>query len=138
TEELESRLDRRPTTTELAEFLEVTEREVTEGLVAANGYTAGTLDLPPGSAGEEGDSDTALADRLGDVDPAMEGVENLLALKPLIARLSERDRRILQMRFGQEMTQAEIGKELGYSQMHVSRLLNRTLAHLRTHLLTSA
>ncbi|MCM2422761.1 RNA polymerase sigma factor SigF [Streptomyces sp. RKAG293] len=137
TETLSDRLERDPTTAELAAFLEITPEEVTEGLVASNGYTAGTLDLPLGGD-DSGDNDSILADRIGDIDPAIEGVENLLALKPLIAALPERDRRILNMRFGQEMTQAQIGAELGVSQMHVSRLLNRTLTHLRNHLTSTA
>ncbi|MFD3440265.1 sigma-70 family RNA polymerase sigma factor, partial [Streptomyces sp. NPDC058685] len=109
------------------------------GLVAANGYTAGSLDTPnadsddaPTGAG----SGRAYADLLGDIDPAMELTENLHALAPLLGQLDDRERHILQMRFGQEMTQAEIGKELGISQMHVSRLLTRTLAKLRAGMLT--
>ncbi len=66
----------------------------------------------------------------------MEPTENLHALAPLLAQLDDRERRILQMRFGQEMTQADIGEELGISQMHVSRLLNRTLGKLRAGMLT--
>ncbi|MCZ4119974.1 RNA polymerase sigma factor SigF [Streptomyces sp. H39-S7] len=137
TEALSDRLEREPTVAELAALLEITPEEVTEGLVASNGYTAGTLDLPLGGD-DSGDNDSLLADRIGDIDPALEGVENLLALKPLIAALPERDRRILNMRFGQEMTQSQIGAELGVSQMHVSRLLNRTLSHLRDHLTATA
>ncbi|MEU3466246.1 RNA polymerase sigma factor SigF [Streptomyces sp. NPDC006733] len=137
TEALSDRLEREPTVQELAAFLDITPEEVTEGLVASNGYTAGTLDLPLGGD-DSSDSDSLLADRIGDVDPALEGVENLLALKPLIAALPERDRQILNMRFGQEMTQSQIGAELGVSQMHVSRLLNRTLSHLRAHLTATA
>ncbi|MCZ4103761.1 MULTISPECIES: RNA polymerase sigma factor SigF [Streptomyces] len=135
-EELSDRLGREATTSELAAFLDLTPAQVIEGLVAASGYTAGTIDIP--SIANDGGQERALADRIGDLDPALEGVENLLTLKPLIAALPERDRRILNMRFGQEMTQAEIGTELGVSQMQVSRLLNRTLAHLRGHLMAPA
>jgi RNA polymerase sigma-B factor len=133
-DELSQRLDRAPTTSELAEHLNLTEDEIVEGIVAGNGYTAGSLDVPADESAEG--SGAALADRLGDVDPAMEIVENLEALKPLLEELGERDRRILQMRFGAEMTQAEIGAELGVSQMHVSRLLTRVLTRLRSGLLT--
>ena len=62
----------------------------------------------------------------------MEAVEDLHTLAPLLEQLDGRERRILEMRFGQEMTQSEIGAELGVSQMHVSRLLTRTLTKLRT------
>ncbi|PJE95167.1 B/F/G family RNA polymerase sigma-70 factor [Streptomyces carminius] len=131
-EELGRRLGRSATTDELAEFMGVTVEEVIEGQVASNGYVAGSLDLPVGDEGK----DTPLADQLGDVDPALEKVENLQALKPLMEQLDERDRRILQMRFGGDMTQSEIGAELGISQMHVSRLLSRALARLREGMLT--
>ncbi|RLU99246.1 B/F/G family RNA polymerase sigma-70 factor [Streptomyces griseocarneus] len=135
TGELAQELDHTPTAAELAEHLGISREEVVEGIVASNGYTAGSLDLPM----EDGDepAGTTYADRLGGVDPALEGVENLHALKPLVAELDARERQILRMRFGGEMTQSEIGAELGISQMHVSRLLSRILARLRTGLLTT-
>lgn len=76
----------------------------------------------------------ALADHIGIDDLDLERIEALVALKPLIAALSERDRKILALRFIHDLTQAEIGAELGISQMHVSRLLARTLARLRSRL----
>lgn len=66
----------------------------------------------------------------------MELVEDLHTLAPLLEELDDRDREIVAMRFGQEMTQAQIGERLGLSQMHVSRLLNRLLAQLRNNMLT--
>ncbi|MEV6576301.1 sigma-70 family RNA polymerase sigma factor, partial [Streptomyces sp. NPDC051577] len=77
----------------------------------------------------------SLADTVGDVDPAMELFEDFHTLAPLLKDLAPRDRQILAMRFGQEKTQAEIGAELGISQMQVSRLLTRTLTRLRTGML---
>ncbi|MCZ9339437.1 sigma-70 family RNA polymerase sigma factor, partial [Streptomyces sp. TRM76130] len=71
-------------------------------------------------------------------DAALELVEDFHALAPLIAELGERDRQIIHMRFVEEMTQAQIGERLGVSQMHVSRLLSRTLARLREGMLTTA
>ena len=68
--------------------------------------------------------------------PAIETVENLHTLAPLLGELDERERRIIDMRFGQELTQAQIGAELGISQMHVSRLLSRMLGKLRSGMLT--
>ncbi|MEU6079546.1 RNA polymerase sigma factor SigF [Streptomyces sp. NPDC047108] len=133
TDELSQRLDRAPTTAELAEHLGMSREEIEEGIVAANGFTATSLDAPsdesPGEAGE------GFADRLGDVDQALESVEDVEALRPLVARLAERERTILRMRFGEELTQAQIGAELGISQMQVSRLLARTLSRLRDQLL---
>ncbi|MBM7171467.1 SigB/SigF/SigG family RNA polymerase sigma factor [Streptomyces sp. G44] len=137
-EELSSALGREPTVKELAADLEVTEEQALEAIVAANGYAAGSLDAPHGST-EEGESyrgARSLADVMGAPDPAIEVFEHVHALAPLLAGLGERERRIIEMRFGQEMTQAEIGAALGISQMHVSRLLSRTLAELRTGLLT--
>lgn len=136
-ESLAGDLDRDPTVQELAKDLGIEEAEVTEGIVASNGYTAGSLDMPTDTA-ETGPSQTAgrtFADVLGGPDPAMETVENLHALAPLLGELDERERRIIDMRFGQEMTQAQIGAELGISQMHVSRLLSRMLGKLRDGML---
>ncbi|QNA78386.1 SigB/SigF/SigG family RNA polymerase sigma factor [Streptomyces sp. So13.3] len=135
TEELATRLDRAPTTAELAELLGLTTEEVIEGLVASNGYTAGSLEM---TTAEDDDHNGRPVDRLGDLDPALQGVENLHVLKPLMAQLGERDLRILQMRFGDEMTQAQIGVELGISQMHVSRLLTKVLDRLRQGMLAEA
>ncbi|MGW7097847.1 SigB/SigF/SigG family RNA polymerase sigma factor [Streptomyces sp. NPDC054838] len=138
-EALTDLLGRAPTVKELAQDLELSEEEVVEGLVAANGYTSDSLDA---SAGSEEDSAAgrrtrSLADTLGEEDSAMELFEEFHTLAPLLAELDERDRRILRMRFGEERTQAEIGAELGISQMQVSRLLSRTLARLRTGMLAS-
>ncbi|MEU6761963.1 RNA polymerase sigma factor SigF [Streptomyces sp. NPDC046853] len=127
---------REPTVKELAADLDVAEEQVLEAIVAANGYAAGSLDAPhgPGDPGDTYRSGRSLADAMGAPDPAIEVFEHLHDLAPLLAELDERERRIIEMRFGQEMTQAEIGAELGISQMHVSRLLSRTLARLRTGL----
>ncbi|WP_336323181.1 RNA polymerase sigma factor SigF [Streptomyces lavendofoliae] len=133
TDELFQRLDRSPTPAELAEHLGMEESEILEGLVAANGYTAGSIDLPLDDSADN--SSETLGDRLGEPDRELEIVENVQALKPLIEQFDERDRRILQMRYVDEMTQSEIGAVLGVSQMHVSRLLSRITARLREGLL---
>ncbi|MFE3996106.1 SigB/SigF/SigG family RNA polymerase sigma factor [Streptomyces goshikiensis] len=133
-------LERAPTVKEIAEHLELTEEQVIDGLVAANGYTSGSLDTTAGegdASPSTGRSTRPLADLVGDVDPAMELFEDLHTLAPLLRQLDERDQLILEMRFGQERTQAEIGSELGISQMQVSRLLSRTLARLRAGMLTA-
>ncbi|MFF8533190.1 RNA polymerase sigma factor SigF [Streptomyces sp. SAS_267] len=126
-DELAQRLDRAPTVNELAERLGISRDEVVEGMAASNAYTASSLDAQP----EDDDSEGALADRIGYEDTGLEGIEYVESLKPLIAELPQRDRQILSLRFVANMTQSEIGDELGISQMHVSRLLSRTLVRLR-------
>ena len=133
TDELSQELDRSPNTAELAEHLGLGEEEVIEGVVASNGYTAGSIDMPVDDASDH--APVPLSDRLGAPDADLETAENVQALKPLIQELDDRDKRILRMRFGEEMTQSEIGVELGVSQMHVSRLLTRITSRLREGLL---
>ncbi len=128
-EELRSRLDREPTVAELAALMSLPESEVIEARKAANGYTTTSLDAAVAGGAEDG---RALADCIGGPDPAFELVEDFQTLAPLIAELDERDRILLHHRFVDELTQAEIGERLGVSQMHVSRLLSRLLARLRT------
>ncbi|MFK0258895.1 SigB/SigF/SigG family RNA polymerase sigma factor [Streptomyces sp. NPDC090445] len=133
-------LGRAPTVAEIADDLGIGEEEVIEGMVAANGYASESLDAAVDADAQPGSvrpGCRTLADTLGETDPAMELFEDFTTLAPLLARLDERDRRILAMRFGREMTQAEIGAELGLSQMQVSRLLSRTLARLREGMLAS-
>ncbi|WP_063771584.1 RNA polymerase sigma factor SigF [Streptacidiphilus albus] len=133
TDELEQGLDRAPTSAELAEHLGLTPQEVCEGRVAANGYSVASLDAQPGD--DESCSGASLAEYVGAPDPGMERVENFESLKPLMAGFPERERTIMSLRFGAELTQAEIGAELGLSQMQVSRLLTKALRSLRTQLL---
>ncbi|OEV08160.1 RNA polymerase subunit sigma [Streptomyces nanshensis] len=132
-DKLTSKLGRSPRVSELAEHLGVSEEEIVEGQVAANGYNSSSLDATVND--EEGEA--SLADVLGERDEAMDLVEDFHALKPLLAQLSDRDRKILELRFGDELTQAQIGERLGLSQMHVSRLLSRALTGLRTGMLAS-
>ena len=134
TEELRSRLGRTPTTAELAQLMSLTEDEVNEARIASNGYNSASLDAAIGS---EPDGESVLADFIGAEDAALELVEDFHALAPMIADLDERERRIVHWRFVEELTQAEIGERLGCSQMHVSRLLSRTLKRLRAGMLTT-
>jgi RNA polymerase sigma-B factor len=131
TDELAQQFDRAPTVRELADRLDIGEEAVVEGMAVSNAYTASSLDAQP----EEDESEGALADRIGYEDHGMEGIEYRESLRPLIAALPERDRQILSLRFVGNMTQSEIGAELGISQMHVSRLLSRSLTRLRAGLL---
>jgi RNA polymerase sigma-B factor len=125
--DLAQREGRAPTVSELAAHLQMSEEEVLEGLESANAYSTVSLDAP-----DSGDEDApAVADSLGMIDDALEGVEYRESLKPLLERLPPREKRILLLRFFGNMTQSQIAAELGISQMHVSRLLARTLAQLR-------
>nr|BFD95972.1 RNA polymerase sigma factor SigF [Kitasatospora sp. Xyl93] len=124
---LAQELDRAPTVAELAGHLGISQEEVVEGLTAANGHTAGSLDIST----EDDDRPGGLGERFGEEDRDLSKVEDLVALKPLVAALPERERLILSMRFCEDLTQSQIGERLGVSQMHVSRLLSRTLRRLR-------
>ena len=131
TGELTQSLQRAPTVHELATHLGVGDDEVLQGLECGRAYNAQSIDplLDPD------DDEVPLAAVVGSVDPAMERVEDRHALRPLMRTLPDRERRMIEMRFFRNMTQTEIAEQLGISQMHVSRLLTRTLADLREQLL---
>lgn len=129
--ELSQRLGRAPTPSELARHLDLSPEQVYEGLEAGNAYHSMSLDeaLSPAT-----DSDS-LGETLGEHDTALAGVEDYESLRPLIEDLPERERRILTLRFFRHMTQTQIAERIGISQMHVSRLLARTLEQLRQGML---
>lgn len=123
--ELIQQLGRSPRPSELAAHLGVDLELVLDALTANGCFTPLSLDAPSPSG--EGDP----ADRLGGPDSAFGGAEARVALLPLLRDLSPRERRILELRFGAGLTQSEIGKQIGVTQMQVSRLLARVLAKLR-------
>jgi RNA polymerase sigma-B factor len=129
TAELSQKSGRAPTVAELAVHLDISADEVIEGLEGAQAYSTTSLDAHAG--GDDGDDTPSLADRLGGEDLDLEAVEYRESLKPLLAALPSRERRILALRFFHGMTQSEIAAEVGISQMHVSRLLAKSLATLR-------
>ena len=127
-EELSHTLGRPPTVSELAEHIGVDIDEVLSALDAGNAYRADSLDRPaPGE--EDRRSDLAALDG----DAGFVAIEQRSLVQDLLASLPERERRILELRFFQEMSQTEIAAEMGISQMHVSRLLRRTVEQLRDH-----
>ncbi|WP_199044396.1 SigB/SigF/SigG family RNA polymerase sigma factor [Glycomyces salinus] len=132
--ELSQHLDRPATGAELAGHLGITESEVAEGYEAAQVYRAVSLDESPFGNGER----APLAESLGDEDVALELVDNHESLMPLLQELPGRERTILGLRYFGDMTQTQIAQEVGISQMHVSRLLNRILTNLREGLTRSA
>ena len=123
-------LGRAPTAAELAKHLDLSTEDVLEALEASNAYRSGSLDE---MRGDDPDSGT-VSDLLGEADAALEKVEYQQSLAPLLAKLPERERTILMLRFFKSMTQSQIAAEVGISQMHVSRLLAKTLAQLRDEL----
>lgn len=131
TADLSQSTGRSPTVAELAERLGVTEDEVLEGLESAQAYSTLSLDASSSDGSDEGAS---IADTLGADDPSITDVDNRETLSPLLARLAPRERRIIHMRFFENMTQSQIAEQVGVSQMHVSRLLAKSLAQLRSGL----
>lgn len=129
--ELTQSLGRSPTPRELADRIGCTVEEIVEGLESGNAYT--TLSLDAGEDAEDGGTATIL-DAIGTEDEHLEHVEIRESIKPLLDALDTREKTILMLRFFRNMTQSQIAEEVGISQMHVSRLLNRTLSRLRTAL----
>jgi RNA polymerase sigma-B factor len=125
--ELAQQSGREPSDGELATLLECTEAEVREARQAADLMSPASLDAPLGDRADA----LSLADSMGEEDMAMEHLLSMQALSAHWPELPVREQRILLMRFYGDMTQADIGKALGISQMHVSRLLARALAYLR-------
>ncbi len=128
TADLTQSLGRSPTPRELGEALGCTVEEIVEGIESSNAYS--TLSLDASDDSDDGAAATML-DALGVEDVGLEHVEIRESLKPLLDQLEPREKKILLLRFFKNMTQSQIAEEIGVSQMHVSRLLNRTLAQLR-------
>ena len=131
TAELSQRLGRAPTATELAAELGMDRAEVVEGLVAGSSYN--TLSIDSGNGSDDEDA-RAIADTLGDADAGLDRIEDREALRPLLEALPERERTVLVLRFFDSMTQTQIAERVGISQMHVSRLLAKSLTRLRDQL----
>ena len=131
--ELYQQLGRAPRPSEIAEHLGLELEQVIDALGAQGCFAPASLDAP---VGEEGD-ETA-GQRLGELDHGFDLAEARAMLAPLLDKLSRRERLIVEMRFFRGCTQAEIGAEIGVSQMHVSRLLSRLVARFREELTIAA
>jgi len=126
-DDLALELGRSPTVQEIAKRAGTTEDEVVEAVDAGSAYRSASLD-----AGRSDDDESpGLLGQLGEIDPELARAERRAALGPLISELPEREQVMLYLRFYEGMTQSEIAKRLGISQMHVSRLLSRSLQQLR-------
>lgn len=129
TAELTQSLGRSPTPRELAESIGCSVEEIIEGIESSNAYATLSLD-----AGEDRDEGASILDALGVEDEQLAYVDVRESLKPLLDGLDPREKRILLLRFFKNLTQTQIAEEIGVSQMHVSRLLTRTLERLRESL----
>jgi RNA polymerase sigma-B factor len=125
---LTSEMGRSPTPRELAEATGLGLEDVIEALNATTAYAPAALDAPRRTA--DGDEDGALVDTLGERDPGYELAELSATLEPALRELPERERTILHLRFAEDLTQSEIAERIGVSQMHVSRLLRRSIERL--------
>jgi len=117
--ELSQQLGRSPSPTEIADAAGVRDEDVLEALEAGNRYRPTSLDVS--ASGSDGDA------RMGRPDIELVSVEDRATLLHLLRHLPERERRVMYMRYFEDMTQAEIAETIGVSQMHVSRLLTRSL-----------
>jgi RNA polymerase sigma-B factor len=130
-EEMKNQLGREPTVAELAERLGVPPEDVTEAIEMGPAYMPLSLDQPIGSAdGQEG---RAVAEQIGTEDPELDRVEMRDLLDRAMVHLTPRERAIMAMRFYEQMSQSEIARRLGISQMHVSRLQRAALEQLRKY-----
>jgi RNA polymerase sigma-B factor len=130
TADLTQRLGRAPRIPEIAHEIGIREEEVLEAMEVGSAYRSASIDAPAG----EGREGSGFAERLGSPDASLDLVEHRAVIERALESLPERERTILKLRFFDELTQAEIAERVGVSQMHVSRLLARSLADLRQKL----
>jgi RNA polymerase sigma-B factor len=128
-EDLTHELDRAPTISEIADRLDVTTDDVMMAMEADTARRAASLSAPVGDA-----DGAPLAEQLGGADAMLERTADRVTLVELVSALPERERELIRLRFEENLSQSEIGERLGVSQMHVSRLLRKTLTELRAHL----
>jgi RNA polymerase sigma-B factor len=125
--ELTPRAGRAPSVQQVAEYLELSIEEVVDALQAARAHHCASLDAPRRQTDGEV---VTIADTLGQLDEHLELIEMRMALTSAVKHLSPRARRVLALRFNEDMTQVQIAEQIGVSQMQVSRILRRTLARL--------
>jgi RNA polymerase sigma-B factor len=130
-EQMKNELGREPSVTELADRLGVAPEDVTEAMEMGPAYLPLSLDQAVGSA--DGGDTRSVADQIGTTDPELDRVEMRDLLNRAMEHLTPRERAIMAMRFYEEMSQSEIARRLGISQMHVSRLQRAALEQLRKY-----
>jgi RNA polymerase sigma-B factor len=128
-ERLTSKLGRSPSIAEIAAEFETSTEQVLEALEAGSAYAPLSL-----SAGPSGDEELDPMETIGELDEEFDRTEDRTSLEPALASLPEREREILRMRFEEGLTQTQIAERIGISQMHVSRLIRRSLERMRSQL----
>jgi RNA polymerase sigma-B factor len=128
TDRLFHELGRVPTASEIAHDVGVSIEQVLEAREVAAAYRAQSLDRPCSDDDQDG---TQVVDTLGGDDPGYRQAEHSATLESMMSVLSDREREILRLRFVEDLTQSEIGDRVGFSQMHVSRVLRQAVARLR-------
>ena len=136
-EELTIQLERSPTIAELAKAADVEEEEVLEALETGQAYATLSLSAPSGGGGDDGD-DLDPLESLGEIEKEYEVSEDRAVLAPGWKVLDDRERRILELRFFDGLTQSQIAQQVGISQMHVSRLIRRSLEKIREEIAVDA
>jgi RNA polymerase sigma-B factor len=131
-ERLTIKLERSPTIAEIATELETTPEHVLEAMEAGSAYSTVSLSSGPGAGGDDDDFDPM--ESIGAEDVEFERTEQRASLEPALETLPEREREILRMRFEEGLTQTQIAEKIGISQMHVSRLIRKSLARMRDQL----
>jgi RNA polymerase sigma-B factor len=129
-ERLTARLGHSPSIAEIAEDLKTTPEEVLEAMEVGSAYSTVSL-----SVGPSGDEELDPLETIGGEDAGFERSEDRAALQPALERLAPREREILRMRFEEGLPQTQIAKRVGLSQMHVSRLIRKSLSIMREELL---
>jgi RNA polymerase sigma-B factor len=128
--ELTVRLHREPTVTEIATTVGATEEDVLEALEASGAHKAASLDEPRYTDDDSGDN---VADFLGTEEWGFACAEHRATIEELMRAITPRERTVLMLRFGEDLTQAEIGERIGISQMQVSRIIRQAVARLRAY-----
>ncbi len=128
-ERLTSKLGRSPSIAEIAAEFKTSTEQVLEALEAGSAYAPLSL-----SAGPTGDDELDPMETIGTDDAEFERTDDRTSLEPALASLPDREREILRMRFEDGLTQTQIAERIGISQMHVSRLIRRSLERMRSHL----
>jgi RNA polymerase sigma-B factor len=126
---LSHELERSPTVSEIASLLEMDQAEVLETFEAGAARRIVSLDRP--TLGSEPGDEAPMAERIGEPDPGFSLVEDRAAIEAGAEVLDETEREVLRLRFAEDLTQSKIAERVGYSQMHVSRILRRALGKLR-------